>query len=860
MRRGRSLSIDHADELEALRQALVQVTAEKEAKQLELAQLSAEALRLRQRILDLQQEDAGSESDQESMLAHSAFGSLTHNALGSALNVSNMQVLTSISPPPPPSPPSTEMASKLWSPMMLHPEWQVGSYRSLRPPPYSTTNIQHVTSENLEPYLGSLQMSNDPPPCYYSCFRAGPPVALSVMNDIATLGLHWLRSFEVTGLSSETLASFSERGRLSEEYSQTTLTVRPVVNFIVWRRSLILPLSLACLGAFGFGLFGDNMSTLRHMRDMHEVSNFHVSYEVWKEKTMRDLPRINCEDIDGHFAQRLERRKDTHDMVADTCSGLLQAHITCEDPVSKAVSGCWEPGFCSAKIADNCPLACTGEHTCADTRDAGAFTYEKFTAAFGKAMVYMLMEQLSKAEFQKLLFIVFTKLVTAVLLILASVNWANWSLSHRFLLWAWMVTFCAPFLRSVVPTPILIDWEPIDHQLEAFLIATNQHYNVSSRLDSLAHVAGISCKDHKLEQNVDGSWEMAHDNTVWFCGKVASASWWFPWSSVLRKGKDECSVVTREIGFGDDATKLVDKDKEKLCGLINSTTVEDVKDDPLSSLREIFDVPWVRNSAFGFIGMISSILSFRALMPLALSIAPGLLTAAIRIKVMMPESYLPGVFIAIMPLLYVPLIWSFSMFIVQGVGDPYLLAGIACLAFSPLVYTVVAVWMRVTSPMSRRGAQVFSDTVWYLANLLRVIGVCFIAYYMTRVGMRFHEIETSRKGLAAFLIEQGKELLLPLLIGQVDNLISLVFSGPLWSLLFSFIVQLYLTAVVASDWMLRASAEEWDSHGEECLVELHENGHLGDKRELAMLHRKREAAMAAMLELTARRPTGILGH
>merc|ERR1719145_252102 len=117
--------------------------------------------------------------------------------------------------------------------------------------------------------------------------------------------------------------------------------------------------------------------------------------------------------------------------------------------------------------------------------------------------------------------------------------------------------------------------------------------------------------------------------------------------------------------------------------------------------------------------------------------------------------------------------------------------------------------------------------------------------------MRIHEIEISRKGLASFLIEQGKELLLPLLIGQVDNLISLVFSGPLWSLVFSFIVQLYLTAIVASDWLLRASAEEWDSHGEECLVELQENGQLDDKRELEMLHRKREAAMMAMLELTA---------
>ncbi|CAK0795938.1 unnamed protein product [Prorocentrum cordatum] len=64
---------------------------------------------------------------------------------------------------------------------------------------------------------------------------------------------------------------------------------------------------------------------------------------------------------------------------------------------------------------------------------------------------------------------------------------------------------------------------------------------------------------------------------------------------------------------------------------------------------------------------------------------------------------------------------------------------------------------------------------------------------------------------------------------------------------------LYLTAIVASDWLLRASAEEWDSHGEECLVELQENGRLDDKRELELLYKKREASMTAMLELTGKK-------
>jgi len=162
--------------------------------------------------------------------------------------------------------------------------------------------------------------------------------------------------------------------------------------------------------------------------------------------------------------------------------------------------------------------------------------------------------------------------------------------------------------------------------------------------------------------------------------------------------------------------------------------------------------------------------------------------------------------------------------------------------------------------MSRRGAQVFADRVWWIIAVVRLVALACIVAYVVKVVLCIREIETRGKGLGAFMIEQGKSLLLPLLIGQVDNLISLVFSGPLWSLIFSFVVQVYLTAIVASDWLLRASAEEWDSHGEECLVELQENGRLDDKRELELLYKKREASMMAMLELTGKKQADLLGH
>merc|ERR1719356_109567 len=106
---------------------------------------------------------------------------------------------------------------------------------------------------------------------------------------------------EVTRLSSQTLASHAEKERLQREYSASTMGIRPVVNFIVWRRSMIVLLALFNLGAFGFSLFGDNWATFRHMRDMRQASDFRVSYSGGREDTFASLPEVGCEEVDAHF-------------------------------------------------------------------------------------------------------------------------------------------------------------------------------------------------------------------------------------------------------------------------------------------------------------------------------------------------------------------------------------------------------------------------------------------------------------------------------------------------------------------------------------------------------------------------------
>jgi len=314
-------------------------------------------------------------------------------------------------------------------------------------------------------------------------------------------------------------------------------------------------------------------------------------------------------------------------------------------------------------------------------------------------------------------------------------------------------------------------------------------------------------------------------------------------------GALECRLFTNYMGVGDIATKQARVQKARLCAMLNSTHM---KQGRLDGVRTVVDVEWIRSTAYALIGSLSSFLSFRVVLPEAISVAPGLLTAAMRIKVVSPQSYLPGVFIVIMPVLYVPMIWTFCIFIVQVVGDPLLVVALTLIALSPLTYTALGLARRVTYPMPRNAVAAFSTYTRWCMHGMRLIALLCILAYTWKLGVRIHRIEERREGIAAFLLEEARQTLLPLLLGHVDSLVSLIFSGPMWSLVCTFVMEMYMTAIVGADWMLRASADEWKSQGVEHFVELQEQGSL-DNRSAEELHQRRVSAMQAMLELTENR-------
>lgn len=614
--------------------------------------------------------------------------------------------------------------------------------------------------------------------CTYLC---------AFLLDTCALPWHICRSFRGNALTpnseseagscyetTESLAWGSEREVLTKVCrfmfdGEVKIKFQAIVNFVVWRRSLIVLLASLCTGSFLLSLLGD-LGMQRH------------------------FPFVA---VKQHLFGQSE------------CSGLNSD---------------------------------TDFEVVKDQLDSGALVYDvKFAVGFFQSLTCTMGEQLSKADWIRLLILTSGKGVTASLLLRASFLWADWSQSKQYLMWAWIVNICVPVLQTILPTAgILVEWGPIDRLLEGFQKTTIEHFKVKEQLRALADRANQTCEGKEVESYIDSSLDTVTTSSEYVCSWVyclhSGPLWaWLRWSTgvdqflELRLGEatgapiehvdsrldmsvlEVCDDLTHLIELGDTNSNLAKEEKMKLCTHIHDGV--DVARDFVnlaSTLNALFDEFWrfVREILQEVVSAKAGIISFITLLPLALSIAPGLLSAALRIKTLVPDSFLPGVFILIMPLLYVPLTWSLLLFLVQSIRDPVLLVGVVLMAFSPLVYTFMAIRYDINYLTAPGDARIFvrrSNLAMTAVRVLSIVCFCFWADRSYRNNQEFAHIFL--RGVCKVFLEN----LLPKFAVLRDYLWALLYSAPVWSMVFTCVAQYGLTAAVASDWTLRASAEEFDA-------------------------------------------------
>merc|ERR1711920_1082869 len=116
-----------------------------------------------------------------------------------------------------------------------------------------------------------------------------------------------------------------------------------------------------------------------------------------------------------------------------------------------------------------------------------------------------------------------------------------------------------------------------------------------------------------------------------------------------------------------------------------------------------------------------------------------------------------------MPMLFVPMIWAFSIAIVQQLRDFRLLTSISLLVLSQSIYTWLGLRWQVSSPVSRETAQDFALTVRKYERCMHILAMVCVTWYLAEVGWKIYLLLEAEEGIVRYLVEEGREHVLPLL-------------------------------------------------------------------------------------------------
>ena len=131
--------------------------------------------------------------------------------------------------------------------------------------------------------------------------------------------------------------------------------------------------------------------------------------------------------------------------------------------------------------------------------------------------------------------------------------------------------------------------------------------------------------------------------------------------------------------------------------------------------------------ANNLLGLIGAISVYVTLMPAVLSLIPGVLRGCLRIKALIPESILPGLFLVAATPLYVLLFLVIFTTVNQVAGNLFLIFGVLALLGSPLLYLINA--RTFTRPLRTPEEIAKIGTIQQQAKVILSIGLALIAVY-----------------------------------------------------------------------------------------------------------------------------------
>lgn len=293
--------------------------------------------------------------------------------------------------------------------------------------------------------------------------------------------------------------------------------------------------------------------------------------------------------------------------------------------------------------------------------------------------------------------------IVFVMILRAAFAWVQFRRSRRLIIMAWTLSVVAPFCISLMPARLFVN-------------TGSDHALIREYHSALADLLGIEERTNQLEDMCEfieneGNTHIkkAQDMILQICGyidylpkgKISLPTTWkiWAWQKVdLDPAHNACGQARTMILEAKPYEAL--EEAQAMC----KTMIPEIRkyQDSSGNMPQVVD--WISEKVTTAVQLsISTAFAFRnffLLFPVGLSIAPGLLQGALRMKVLMPQSAIPGMFVLILPWLQCPLAWSIYSFCFQLIGYADLFVGLVVISFTSIIYVVIGKMYNLTMPMT----------------------------------------------------------------------------------------------------------------------------------------------------------------
>eukprot|EP00931_Biecheleriopsis_adriatica_P002866 TRINITY_DN10401_c0_g1_i1.p1 TRINITY_DN10401_c0_g1~~TRINITY_DN10401_c0_g1_i1.p1 ORF type:complete len:626 (-),score=106.82 TRINITY_DN10401_c0_g1_i1:22-1899(-) len=536
-----------------------------------------------------------------------------------------------------------------------------------------------------------------------------------------------------------------------------------------------------------FQVFFNMLHFVLHLRRMREITRL-VHKRMYSDSEFNYLPRndknYSCGPALNYFVWR---RSALYVLTVAMCviaaaAGLHIINMYTE-PASNA-NAYFELDF--EKWQDAQKQECGSE--CWDVQ----FTFTQYSKEYLRHKAEQYIEELnSYARIKQVVAAVF-KVLACLLTWRSACLWASWKRSAKWLSWAWVCVFLVALVPTMIPIQAVTKLDSLSDDFAVYMESTALHFDLKDEaMEAVSDFAEL-CQSLKSTKRTVTA--MKRDFSK-FCSML-------PRINVLvvdtRGAKDGCTKTDKQISE--------DELKTHFDSMIS--TCEDVRHKTQGLFGRNADLygfvqTSLTNAQASFailLGMCNAAYNVKVIWPAALSVGPGLLAGAIRAKIIVPESCLPGVFMMILPWLYVPLSWAIFNIVVQLTGDWMLLGCTLLITFSPLLVSFVASWKAMNRPMTRKRLLQLTKWISRAQTVALVIATGLFFGFVVVVIHAYQDFISRHAHLLGEMLQLFLETEALPDMNYHELFLAVV------QMVASLITKYVLTSIAATDWILEQTA------------------------------------------------------